>query len=316
MSQSLTENKPRGGRVAALALETASGALWSIGEGLSRAALRLKFYKAIKVDFRPRPDDIFVVTYPKSGTTWMQMIMYQLATDGSMEIDHIGRRCPYFEAAIRFRNFRADFDDIPAPRIFKTHLAYEEMPRWNCKYIYVARHGKDVLVSFFNQYRDSGSFKGTLAQFTKLFLSGRLIGGSWFRHVAGWYAHRDDENVLFLTFEDLKADLESCVRRIADFCGFVIDEERMPTILERCSFAFMKQHESKFDPEAERSLHRGTRHNNFIRSGRSGEGKEVLGPAEEMEFEAEYRKHFGHLGRSPEGLISHLSILKHDAPGT
>jgi hypothetical protein len=45
-------------------------------------------------DFVPRPDDIFIVTYPRSGTTWMQMILYQLTTDGDMTFAHIEQVCP------------------------------------------------------------------------------------------------------------------------------------------------------------------------------------------------------------------------------
>jgi len=39
--------------------------------------------------FVPRPGDIYIVSYPRSGTTWLQMILYQLTSDGSMGFDHI-----------------------------------------------------------------------------------------------------------------------------------------------------------------------------------------------------------------------------------
>ena len=47
------------------------------------------------------PDDIFVVTYPRSGTTWTQMILYQLTTDGRMDFAHITQVCPWFELPAR-----------------------------------------------------------------------------------------------------------------------------------------------------------------------------------------------------------------------
>ena len=30
-----------------------------------------------------------------------------------------------------------------------------------------------------------------------------VIGGSWFDHVLGYWEHRNDDNVLFLKYEDL-----------------------------------------------------------------------------------------------------------------
>src|SRR5687768_8228060 len=53
--------------------------------------------KIARASFQPRPDDIFIVTYPKSGTTLMQMILHQLKSDGEMNIPHINRVCPYLE---------------------------------------------------------------------------------------------------------------------------------------------------------------------------------------------------------------------------
>jgi len=72
--------------------------------------LRLKHF-----DYVPRPDDIFIVTYPRSGTTWMQMILYQLTTDGSMDFPHIAEYCPWFERSLRSAR---GFETRPAPRIF------------------------------------------------------------------------------------------------------------------------------------------------------------------------------------------------------
>src|SRR6476619_4193224 len=80
----------------------------------------------------PRPDDIFIASFPKSGTTLMQMMLYQLTSDGSMEIPHIDSVCPWFE--YEFMNHRGDstqelFAALPSPRIFKTHMHYDDLPR-------------------------------------------------------------------------------------------------------------------------------------------------------------------------------------------
>ena len=113
-------------------------------------------------DFQPRPDDIFVVTYPRSGTTWTQMILYQLTTDGRMDFAHITQVCPWFERALKAGR---DLDALPGPRVFKSHLPYRRIPKGPCRYIYVARDGKDVAVSYYHFYRSHMGYKGTFEEF-------------------------------------------------------------------------------------------------------------------------------------------------------
>ena len=51
------------------------------------------------LSFKPRPDDVFVVTPPKCGTTWMQQIVHQLRSDGDMSFDEICDVVPHLEHA-------------------------------------------------------------------------------------------------------------------------------------------------------------------------------------------------------------------------
>jgi Sulfotransferase domain len=257
---------------------------------LSEAAQKVQWVRLTRCEFVPRPDDVFIVTYPRSGTTWMQMILYQLTTDGAMDFPHITEYCPWFERSQRSAN---GFESRPSPRVFKSHLPYHQIPKGPGKYIYVARDGKDVAVSNYHLHRTYFRFEGTFAEFFERFLRGRIGYGSWFRHVAGWSAHRHDPNVLFLTYEELARDLEGCLRRISAFCGFVVPPERFPGIVERCRFEFMKKHESQFDPAMEWLWELGVRLNAFLRAGRVGEGAVYLDPRQQTRFERAYRRHLG-----------------------
>jgi methylamine dehydrogenase accessory protein MauD len=237
--------------------------------------------------FVPRPDDIFVVTYPRSGTTWMQMILYQLTTAGTMDFAHITQVSPWFERSLKDGTA---YDALPAPRVFKSHLSYGKIPKGPCRYLYVARDGKDVAVSYYHFQKTHMGYQGTFDEFFERFLKGEVPFGSWFRHVRGWYAHRDDPNVLFLRYEDLVADLPGALRRIAGFCGLEVDPGRWPGILERCSFAFMKRHESQFDPLTAMLFEHGFRANSHLRQGQAGAWGDQLSPRQARRFDQTFHR--------------------------
>ncbi len=73
----------------------------------------------------------------------------------------------------------------------------------------------------------------------------KMERGSYFVHLLSWWEHRNDSNVLFLFYEDMKDDLERVVRMVAAFIG-IQDEERIKNAVEMSSFEFMKKHERKF----------------------------------------------------------------------
>jgi len=248
-------------------------------------------YLAGRLRFRVRPDDIFVATYPRSGTTLTQMILYQLTGDGEMSFAHISDVFPWLERALAIR--RQDLERLPSPRMFKTHFSYRMVPKGPGRYIYVTRDGRDVAVSYFHMQRSYARFRGSFAVFFRRFMRGHVPWGSWFRHVARWKANRRGLDVLYLRYEDLVDDPERTIRKIAGFCRIPIDESQMPRILERCGFEFMKRHEARFDYHTERLLDRGLRTGAFIREGRSGSGKAALTAEQQTRFEAQSAKWLG-----------------------
>ena len=82
-----------------------------------------KFF--LKLDSENK-NDIYISTYMRSGTTWMQMILYQLTTKGEMNFKHIYEVIPWIEIYI---NPRKKFEMEGPMRIFKTHLDYKFFPR-------------------------------------------------------------------------------------------------------------------------------------------------------------------------------------------
>jgi hypothetical protein len=222
----------------------------------------------------------------------MQMILYQLSTEGKMDFSHISEVCPWFDRMLSFNIMDGDdLENLPSPRIFKSHLPYKQIPRGPCKYIYIARDGKDVAVSYFHFYTSHLNFTGSFSEFFEnYFMRGKVQYGSWFQHVAEWKKHQKDPDVLFIHYEDLVNDLETTLKRIIHFCEFDVPQERIPEIMERCRFQFMKKYENKFDHISAVIWEKGYKQNAFIRKGKSGSGREYLNDEQEKIFAKELNK--------------------------
>ena len=97
--------------------------------------------------FEPDPSDVFIATYPKCGTTWVQQIVHSLRTHGDMDFDDISAVVPWLEMCL-------DLEQDPyaeqrgRPRAFKSHLSARDVPAGG-RYINVVRDPKSVLVSFY-----------------------------------------------------------------------------------------------------------------------------------------------------------------------
>ena len=232
---------------------------------------RLEWIRFSQHQLEVGPDDVFIVTYPKSGTTWVQMMAWQLVSGGSLDFRHIDDVVPYIE-----RCNEADLprlSALPRPRFFKTHLPQRDLPR-GARYVYVVRKLEDLAISYYHHTLLLENFAGGLDAFVKKLASGRTVGGSWAEHVLPWLDRRGDPSVLLLSYEEMKADPAGTLRRLARFSGVALDEARLPLLVEQSSAAFMKTLDARFDPRMARRVS-----TTFIRKGETGEGARTLDPS-------------------------------------
>ncbi|XP_070560855.1 sulfotransferase 1C4-like isoform X2 [Ptychodera flava] len=284
-----------------------------------------------------REDDVFVASYPKSGTTWTIEMVSLVMNGGNVEINTAGHqqeRHPMLEAEFKFPLWVClavhllvllkpilpyaimelsfikmllvlqeiafesgdglkQMEKIKPPRLLKSHLPYHAFPsqaiRKKCKIVYVARNPKDTGVSFLHHVsmgRAPMDYKGSWNDFYKLYVNDKVWYGSWFDHVLTWWQHRNDENILFLKYEDMKKDPRGAVKSIADFLDVSLTEDTIDNIVEFCSFKKMKENKAvNFSLLAGDSLK-----HEFVRKGEVGDWMNFFTVAQNKEYEKIYEE--------------------------
>ncbi len=258
-----------------------------IGAGAGDA-LRVARFLHGRSQFRARAGDIFISSYPRSGTTWLQHIAHALRSGGDLDFAHISEVVPWFERSLSLgRRSAGDFAALPGPRIFKSHLPRAWLPR-GARYLYVQRDGRDVLVSYYHFYRSHLGLDESFERFFERFMRGELQYGSWFKHVAGWNRCAGDHSVLIVRYERLLEDLEREIDRIASFLELAPDARTRERLRAICDFAFMKLHEAKFDHSTAEPAGAAdaVAPGRFIRRGTRGAFAELFSAEHHRRFEA------------------------------
>ena len=166
-------------------------------------------------NFAVKKDDIWIVTFPKTGTTWTQETVSMLVNNVDKEKGKVPLlvRSPFLEmgcigAADGFangaqipefvinamRNPMGLAESLQGRRVLKSHLPMQFLPPdlvKKCKVVYVARNPKDTCVSFFNHNRDmpGHGFSGDFADFATQFKAGLQLYGDYWLEVNGYYKH-------------------------------------------------------------------------------------------------------------------------------
>jgi aryl sulfotransferase len=235
--------------------------------------------------FVPRPGDIFVCTPAKCGTTWMQAIVATLVF-GGVAPGRVMEIAPWLDA--RYETIDAMVATLDAQthrRSIKSHTNADGIPWYpTASYIVVGRDGRDAFMSLHNHFKnmhpelmmelavsavqdgiDLGDGAPPPVDDIHEFFAWWLENPMWFEHVASFWAHRGETNVLFVHYNDMLADLDAQMRRIAAFLNIDANTTHWPALVERCTFAAMKERaeeladfEASFVGGSDTFLYRGT----------------------------------------------------------
>lgn len=274
----------------------------------------------LRANFKSAPGDIFINTFPKCGTTWLQQIVLLLLHDGDAgqvkPHPALQTQAPWLEACYQRPKERAgprpylddaglaalSADPCRAPagrRVFKTHAPRQLFPVDDARLdpgtriIYVARNPKDTLVSHFNHsvaipaHRYSGGWE----HWFELWMGGGAESGSWFDHNLGWWQAKQGsigEQILWLNFEDLKSDPPAKIAEIARFLGIAPVPELVERVAIASGFDVMK---AKTEAAAAATAGGGSAEaSSRFRSGGAGGWRKQFTDAQSAEVDRVYRE--------------------------
>ncbi|XP_009685495.1 sulfotransferase 6B1 isoform X2 [Struthio camelus] len=193
----------------------------------------------------------------KSGTNWIGQILTDLVTtfdkknqdeENSVNDEEL-EEFPYLEVGDIQKYER--MNKLPSRRVIFTHLLPDNLPRSifrnKAKILLLIRNPKDVATSFYhfsNGLSPLPSYE-TWDDFFIAFMTGRMPWGSYFNYLSEWNKHVDDENIMTITYEELKENRALGVKNITAFFGISLTEEELQGIVKRSSFQSMKENSLK-----------------------------------------------------------------------
>jgi len=191
---------------------------------------------------RPAPD-LYVVSYPKCGRTWLRAILCEYLQRSGVEQpprgDPLCLRLPG-ERRLKFDHDAGNW--VPAPRR-ADRLRFDAERYAGRRVVFLVRDPRDVLVSswYHLRYRER-IYRGSLDDFAME----PLVGiGKVLAFMRLWLEHREAPSAfLLLRYEDLHADALAGAARVLEFAGCPVDRARLAAAVDAARFEKMKRREA------------------------------------------------------------------------
>ena len=261
--------------------------------------------------FEINAHDVFITSYPKCGTSWLQNIIFLLRRGSDAQGNPL-QETPWIEMSASLAKtgmfpFMSPMsvDDmlaLPPPgdeqsclRAWKTHPLVDAVP-WKgglikavevgAKMVIVSRNPKDACISMYHHTMNLplSGFDGGLNEFVPLFLDGKVTCNHFWEWHRDWWIAKEayPENILWLQYEDMKKDLEKEIRRIIDFLKLDKTDEEIKKVTERSTFSSMKAESAARNDHAAQKNH--------YRSGKAGGWEDVMSAEVVAAFDAKTEK--------------------------
>lgn len=203
-----------------------------------------------------RPTDIFLVGHPKSGNTWLTLmlgILIEKNFSKNITLGNIQEFIPSFHARDGTIKLYGHFPD---PRIFRNERPI--YPELLPKTIYIVRDPRSAYVSYYhhclhdNYIFNRGSLEWKFEDFVEEMLTYgciRSVGAymiRWDKQVSQWLERSKNQPVKIVKYEDMKMDRRKVLEDVVEFAGIPCSEEDIDMAFERSSFNNMRKEEETY----------------------------------------------------------------------
>ena len=219
--------------------------------------------------------DVFLVSYPKSGNTWMRFLLANYLIGGRVDLLQTNRLVPDIHYNPQ------DIVETLKPRIIKTHHPFTAKYK---RVVYIVRDGRDVAVSYFHHLKKFGQLtaESSFSDYLGSFIEGTAGPfGQWGAHVNGWLNGAKD--ILLIRYEDMLADTPRALESVVRFCGLEFEQKKIIDSISACSLAKLREIEKRqFSDIKELSISDPAAY--FFRKGISGDWKNFFSEDDERKF--------------------------------
>ena len=234
-------------------------------------------------------NDVFIGSYPRSGSHWLKFQLLEILTSQPASFENIKQLIPkvgdhgipgaaVLEMLDLILPAEAPFIVPGGGRLIHTHERYRSEYK---KAIYLVRDLRDVALSEYAQAKTLNILRyyhmTDFDSFVEPFLSGSIDRyGPWQDHVASWLESplAKNGNLLVIRFEDLRRDTQKLLVSIVQFLGTAADEDLIQRAIVNNTVDRMREKEA-----VSRVLVRGPGEDGrFVRRGSVGGWRERITP--------------------------------------
>ena len=256
-----------------------------------------------------RDDDIVISTPSKCGTTWMQMQCALLVFQDPELPAPLTRLSPWLDIQTEsVEDVLALLQSQTHRRFIKTHTPLDGIPFDDrVTYITVGRDPRDVAISWDNHFNNMNlevvigrrvevaglddlaelmpdgipeRSDDPLIRFWEWIESDAVtdedVSGlpGLINHLDTFWQRRDEPNTVMFRYEDMKADLDAEMRRLASVLHIDVDDERWPRLVAAATFDQMRDRAEELAPQVTHGFWNET--GKFFNVGGSGQWRAFL----------------------------------------